>query len=297
VKPVAAPLPISALRRVEWRARRLAGALLRGEHRSAFRGRGFEFDQVVPYAWGDDVRDIDWNVTARLGEPYRKLYVEERELTIVLLFEDALSLRFGSGERTKREALIEMAQLLAFVSAETRDRLGVWHATPRGQRIREPRRGRPRVLRLAAELAAEPEPELRAGAVPQIDWKLLGSALPRGSVLVWLSDFPPRPAPPGWSALGRRFELVGVRVDDPFERELPRAGLLPTVDSQSGEVVPLDTANAATRARHRAWRDARDAAFRALFPEPGSRLCFSTADDPTRSLLGFFEARMRRSGR
>jgi len=243
------------------------------------------------------VRDIDWNVTARLGEAYRKQYVEECELTVVLLFEDSPTLQFGSGARTKREALVEMAQLLTFVAAETRDRLGVWHATPRGQRIREPRRGRGNLLRLAAELAAQRPPELHAGGDAAIDWALVGSSLPRGSVLVWLGDFPPRPAPPGLSALTRRFELVGVRVDDPFERELPRAGLLPTVDPLSGEVVPLDTANAATRARHRAWRDARDAAFRALFPEPGSRLCFSTADDPTRSLLGFFEARMRRSGR
>ncbi len=292
-----AALPISALRRVEWRARRVLGALVRGDHRSAFRGRGFEFDQVVPYAWGDDIRDIDWNVTARLGEPYRKLYVEERELTVVLLFEDSLTLQFGSGERTKRQALIEMAQLLAFVSAQTRDRLGVWHATPRGQRIREPRRGRANLLRLAGELAVQPAPELRAGGAPQIDWSLLASSLPRGSVLVWLSDFPPRPAPAAWDALRRRFELVGVRVDDPFERELPRLGCLPAVDPATGEVVPVDTASDATRARHRAWREAREAAWRELFPAPHARLCFSTEDDATRRLLAFFEARMRRIGR
>jgi uncharacterized protein (DUF58 family) len=294
---MAAPLPISALRRVEWRARRLASALLRGEHRSAFRGRGFEFDQVVPYAWGDDVRDIDWNVTARLGDAYRKQYVEERELTVVLLFEDSLSLQFGSGARTKREALIEMAQLLAFVAAETRDRLGIWHATPSGQCIREPRRGRSNLLRLAGELATHPPPRLAFGGTPRIDWELVRSSLPLGTVLVWLGDFPPRPAPIGLPALARRFELVGVRVDDPFERELPSVGLLPAVDPQTGEVVPLDTGSPAARARHRAWREARDAAWLALFPGPRSRLCFSTEDDPTRRLLGFFEARMRGGGR
>jgi uncharacterized protein (DUF58 family) len=297
VNAVAAPLPISALRRVEWRARRLASALLRGEHRSAFRGRGLDFDQVVPYAWGDDVRDIDWNATARLGEAYRKRYVEERELTVVLLFEDSLSLQFGSGERTKREVLVEMAQLLTFVAAETRDRLGTWHASPRGQHIREPRRGRGNLLRLAGELAAQPAPDLRCAAAPEIDWTLLASSLPRGSVVVWLGDFPPRPAPAGWPALARRFELVGVRVDDPFERELPRLGLLPAADPLSGEVVPLDTESEAARARHRAWRDAREDAWRALFPQPHSRLCFSTGDDPTRRLLAFFEARMRSFGR
>ena len=105
---MAATAPQGLLRKLEWRVRHVADTSLGGEYRSAFRGRGREFDQVVRYEWGDDVRDIDWNVTARLGEPYRKKFVEERELTVVLLFEDSLSLQFGSGSKTKRDTLLEV---------------------------------------------------------------------------------------------------------------------------------------------------------------------------------------------
>ena len=135
--------PQSLLRKLEWRVRHTADSLLGGEYRSTFRGRGREFDQVVKYEFGDDVRDIDWNVTARLGEPYRKKFVEERELTTVLLFEDSLSLQFGSGRRTKRNTALEMAGSFALLCAGNRDRAGFWHATPSTHLMREPVRAAP----------------------------------------------------------------------------------------------------------------------------------------------------------
>src|SRR5476649_3059302 len=106
------PSALALLRRLEWRVRHAVENVLSGEYRSAFRGRGMEFDQVVKYEFGDDIRDIDWNVTARLGEPYRKKFIEERELTVILVIEDSLSLQFGYGARTKREALFELAALV-----------------------------------------------------------------------------------------------------------------------------------------------------------------------------------------
>jgi len=136
-----APTPSSLLRKLEWRVRHTADALLGGEYRSVFRGRGREFDQVVKYEFGDDVRDIDWNVTARRGEPYRKQYIEERQLTVVLLFDDSLSLQFGSGSRSKRDTLLELAGLFALLSAGNRDRAGFWHALPHSHLVREPVRG------------------------------------------------------------------------------------------------------------------------------------------------------------
>src|SRR5262245_65997218 len=118
------PSPSSLLRKLQGRARHTADALLGGEYRSVFRGRGREFDQVVQYEFGDDVRDIDWNVTARRGEPYRKQYIEERQLTVVLLFDDTLSLQFGSGARSKRATLLELAGPCALLAAGQRDRAG-----------------------------------------------------------------------------------------------------------------------------------------------------------------------------
>src|SRR3984885_14765364 len=134
--------PLALLRQLEWRVRHAVENVLSGEYRSAFRGRGMEFDQVVRYEFGDDVRDIDWNVTARLGEPFRKKFVEEREVTLLLVFEDSPTLLFGSGAVSKREALLELAGLVMLLGAVNGDRVGFVHALPEGPVFREPVRGR-----------------------------------------------------------------------------------------------------------------------------------------------------------
>jgi uncharacterized protein (DUF58 family) len=133
---------LAMLRQLEWRVRHAVENVLSGEYRSAFRGRGMEFDQVVKYEFGDDVRDIDWNVTARLGEAYRKKFVEEREVTLLIVFEDSPSLQFGSGAQSKREALLELGGLVMLLGAVNRDRVGFVHATPTGYVFREPVRTR-----------------------------------------------------------------------------------------------------------------------------------------------------------
>ena len=138
------------LRRLEWRLEHEVENRLVGEYFSVFRGRGMEFDQVVKYEYGDDIRDIDWNVTARLGEPYRKKFVEERELVVMLVIEDSLSLQFGSGTRTKREALFELAALVMLLAALNRDAIGVLHVQPGGYHLTERVRGRSAVVRSAA---------------------------------------------------------------------------------------------------------------------------------------------------
>src|SRR3954468_22705529 len=121
--------PLAMLRQLEWRVRHAVENVLSGEYRSAFRGRGMEFDQVVKYQWGDDLRDIDWNVTARLGEAYRKKFVEERELSMILLMEDSPALQFGSAGRSRRETLLETAALLMLVAALNRDRVGLFYTS------------------------------------------------------------------------------------------------------------------------------------------------------------------------
>ena len=156
---------LALLRQLEWRVRHAVENVLSGEYRSAFRGRGMEFDQVVKYEFGDDVRDIDWNVTARLGEPYRKKFVEEREVTLLLVFEDSPSLHFGSGAQSKREALLELAGLVMLLGAVNRDRVGFVHAAPGGTLFREPVRGRGRILHLAASLLSRPAPDPAAAEI------------------------------------------------------------------------------------------------------------------------------------
>jgi uncharacterized protein (DUF58 family) len=283
--------PLALLRQLEWRVRHAVENMLSGEYRSAFRGRGMEFDQVVRYEFGDDVRDIDWNVTARLGEPYRKKFVEEREVTLLIVFEDTPSLNFGSGAQTKREALLELAGLVMLLGAVNRDRVGFVRAAPGGHLFREPVRGRGAILHAAATLLAQPAPDPSAGA-PEIPWRLLSRAAPKHSVMIWLGDFAPREKPDGWTVLQRRYQTMGFRVEDPWERELPRDGLFAAYDPTAGRLVTLE-GSAAERAAHAKWRRERDESWQTLFPDPLSRLVVGADQNRLDALVKFFHARMR----
>jgi uncharacterized protein (DUF58 family) len=294
--------PLTLLRQLEWRVRHAVENVLSGEYRSAFRGRGMEFDQVVKYEFGDDVRDIDWNVTARLGEPYRKKFVEEREVTLLLVFEDSPSLHFGSGAQSKREALLELAGLVMLLGAVNRDRVGFVHAAPGGNLFREPVRGRGQILHLAATLLARPAPE-PTDAAPVLPWGFLARAAPKHSVLIWLGDFPPGlrgnrsgPQPEGWTVLQRRYQTMGFRVDDPWERSLPTDGGLAAYDPTAGRLVTLD-GSAAERAAHAEWVRDREAAWLTLFPDPLSRLVVGTEQNRLDALVRFFHARMTSGSR
>ena len=290
---------LALLKQLEWKVRHAVENVLNGEYRSAFRGRGMEFDQVVKYTFGDDIRDIDWNVTARLGEPYRKKFVEEREVSLLLVFEDSVSLQFGSGEKSKREALLELAGLVMMLGAVNRDRVGFLHASPAGYTLKEPVRGRGQILHAAAQLLGQPAPTLEAPRTQTrnpgsdfLPWRLLAKAAPRHSILIWLGDFPPRVSPEGWSVLSRRYQPMGFRVDDPWECTLPTDRILTTYDPVAGRLVTLDGNSSAQRAAHATWVQERDAAFKAIFPDPLSRLVVRTDEDRLDALVRFFHARM-----
>lgn len=281
---------LAALRRLEWRVQHAVKNFLSGEYRSSFRGRGMEFDQVVRYEYGDDVRDIDWNVTARLGEPYRKKFVEEREITLLLLVEDSPSLQFGSGDCSKRDALLELACLVALLSSINRDRLGYLHATPEGFVFREPVRGRGAIMHAAASLIGHAPPPL-SDQPARIPWNFLSQAAPRHSILIWLGDFPARPQPEGWAVMRRRYQTMGFRIDDPWDQELPAGETLATFDPQAGRLVTLD-GGTSERQSHARWKAAREAAWRGLFPDPLSRLVASNDESRLDALVRFFHARM-----
>ncbi len=290
---------LALLKQLEWRVRHAVENVLSGEYRSAFRGRGMEFDQVVKYTFGDDIRDIDWNVTARLGEPYRKKFIEEREVSLLLVFEDSVSLQFGSGAQSKREALLELAGLVMMLGAVNRDRVGFLHASPDGYTLKEPVRGRGQILHAAATLLGQPVPSIEtheSKAENFIPWRMLAKAAPRHSIMIWLGDFPPRVEPEGWSVLSRRYQTMGFRVDDPWERQLPYDRVLTTYDPVAGRLVTLDGTSSAQRAAHAEWTQQRDAAFREIFPAPLGRLVVGTDQDRLDALVRFFHARMNQKG-
>jgi uncharacterized protein (DUF58 family) len=290
---------VARLRQLEWRVRHAVENVLSGEYRSTIRGSGMEFDQVVKYEYGDEVRSIDWNVTARLGEPYRKKFIEEREVTVLVVFEDTPSLQFGYGADSRREALLELAGLVMLLGAVNRDRVGFVHATPSGYTLSKPVRGRGRILHAAAILMGSAPPPLE-DAAPDVagpggcvvPFHMLARAAPRHSVLIWLGDFAPRPKPDGWPVLARRYQAMGFRVDDPWDRAMPSGEAFVAYDPVAERLVTIE-GSAAERAAHAEWRGRREASWRELFPAPLSRLVAGTDEDRLDALVRFFHARER----
>jgi len=190
------------------------------------------------------------------------------------------------------------------LGAVNRDRVGFLHASPAGYTLKEPVRGRGQILHAAATLLGQPAPSLEsqgstlpAPSSDYIPWRLLARAAPRHSIMIWLGDFPPRVEPEGWSVLTRRYQTMGFRVDDPWERTLPFDRTLTTYDPVAGRLVTLNGASSAQRAAHAEWVGQRDASFRALFPAPLSRLVVATDEERLEALVRFFHARMAAGNR
>lgn len=284
---------LALLRRLEWRVRHAVATVLTGEYRSSFRGRGMEFDQVVRYAFGDDVRDIDWNVTARLGEPYRKKFVEEREVCLLLVFEDSPALQFGSAERTRRETLLELASLLMLLGAVNRDRVGLIYASPTGHWFQRPLPGRQVIMHTAAQLLGQPPPLPDASPVVDLPWSLVQRAAPRHSVLLWLGAFAAGPEPEGWRVLRRRYQAMGFRADDPWDRALPDTSHLPVYDPLAGRITTLNPRSSAQRRAHAEWVERREAHFGSLLPNPTDRLAVRTDEPVFEAMVNFFRRRAK----
>jgi uncharacterized protein (DUF58 family) len=267
-----------------------------GDYRSVFRGRGMEFDQVVKYLWGDDPRDIDWNVTARLGEPYRKKFVEERDLSVALVFEDSPALQFGSKGRTRRETLLQSAALLMLISAANKDRVGVFYISPTGHWFERAVAGRRDVVRVASLLLSQPPPTLDGASRCTIPWSMVRKAVPRRSVLPWFGAFLPGQLPSGWRELQQRYQVIGVRADDAWDDELPAGMRFAAYDPLSGRLTTIDSDSIAEKAAHRRWRGEREGHFAHLFPRLADRLKVANDEDPLNALGAYFH-RQSASGR
>ena len=244
-------LPPDLLRRIrqlEIRARRLVNDLFLGEYLAVFRGRGIEFSEVREYLPGDDIRTIDWNVTARLGEPYVKKFVEERELNVVLAVDVSSSELFGTVARTKRELATEIAALLAFSAVTSNDKIGLVAFSSDIERFIPPRKGARYVLRLLRELLyLTPQ---RAGTSIAVALDYLSHVLKRRSTVFLISDF----LDTGYEAIlrvtARRHEIVAICLTDPRELELPDVGLVELEDAEAGTRAIIDTSEPAVRRQY-----------------------------------------------
>lgn len=264
------PIPaeiLAAVRRIEIRTRRLVEEVFSGEYHSVFKGTGMEFREVREYVPGDDVRAIDWNVTARTGQPFVKLYDEERELTVILAVDLSRSGRFGSGARTKMEIAAELCGVLAFAAIANKDKVGLVLFSDRVEKYIPPAKGRSHVLRLIRELLSF-RPEGRGTDLNE-PLRLLGSVLKRKATVFLVSDFWTGDFVTSLSVLSRRHDVVAVRVRDPREAELPAVGLVHWVDAESERHLLVDTSSARLRRRLSARTESHDSGLARLFSSRG----------------------------
>jgi len=308
---------IKKIRLIELRTNRLVSETLAGQYHSVFKGQGMNFDEVREYQPGDDVRSIDWNVTARMDHPYIKKFVEERELTVMLVVDVSGSGLFGSGEASKRELAAEIASVLAFSATRNNDKVGLLLFTDAVEKFIPPRKGRSHVLRVIRDiLFYEPR---RAGTDLNIALDFLGRVLPHRAIVVVVSDFLGQSAPTrrevaahlrrsvilsetlGQASLtalrqaNRRHDVVAVQITDRFELELPNLGYLVLKDAETGEVLEINTGNDRRRRAFARRQEERQKDLRRLFSAAGIDSIQLRTDRPYAAELGrFFEAREKR---
>jgi uncharacterized protein (DUF58 family) len=295
VAAAAALTPERVLRRLEWQVIRRLDGRLQGDYRTLLPGIGIDFKDVREYEPGDDVRHIDWNVTARADTPFVRQYVEDREVTAWLLLDRSPSMGFGPSERPKDLVLTELATTLAQLLARGGNRIGAVVYDNAGQRTLPPRGGRNQVLRLARELLAPPSAARGATELSTLISTGLSLAT-RRSLIVIVSDFI---SAPGWerplALLARRHEVVAIRLQDPREYDLPDAGFIVVEDSETGEQVTVDTSDPEFRRRLREGAEAHQADITAAVTRLGVDLqTLSTEEDLVAALVRMAELRKRR---
>jgi uncharacterized protein (DUF58 family) len=292
--PSIAPEALAGIRRLEIRTRRLVNDLFAGRYHSTFKGRGMSFAEVREYQPGDDIRSIDWNVTARMSTPFVKRFTEERELTILLVVDNSASLKFGTVDRSKHALAVELAALLTFAALRNGDKVGLLLFGAGVERYVPPRKSKLHALRLLRDMLVL-EPRGRgtglAGALAYLN------RIQRKRCIVFLfSDF----LADGWEKpLGvtrRRHDTIAFQLEDPRERELPAAGRIELEDLETGDRVAVNTSSPAVRDRFRRLmterRAARDAAFKRLALDT---IPLMTGRPYLKALMGFFDARARRA--
>jgi uncharacterized protein (DUF58 family) len=281
------------VRRIEVSTNRLVDQGVAGEYHSVFKGRGMEFAEVRPYQPGDDVRTIDWNVTARMGQPFLKRMVEERDLTVFLAVDVSGSLGFGSRAILKRELAAEIAALLAFAALRNRDRVGAALVSDRIHLLLPPRRRRNHVLRLAREILTA-----RVSGATDLD-AALGKLLPslkKRAVLFLISDFVEARATRALERATARHDVVAVEIFDPLDDEIPVSGPVLVRDAETGSVMLAGGSRQA--ARHGERRRAERQSVRQTFKRLGVDLLTLRTDQPYfPSLVSFFEKRRKRLAR
>jgi uncharacterized protein (DUF58 family) len=288
---------IKKIRYIQIYTSKAVNDVLAGEYHSVFKGQGMEFDEVRAYQPGDDIRTIDWNVTARTGHPYVKRYVEEREITVFFLVDLSASGAFGSREKLKNEIAAEFCALLAFSAIKNNDKVGLIVFTDTIELFIPPAKGTSHVLRLIRELLYFDPGKKRQSAGTDIALALdyLGRVLHKRGVVFLVSDFLDQDFEKPLSVLARRHDLIAVTVTDPHENTLPDVGLLEIKDAETGDTVLVDTGNKNVRTGYEQLANERNEKLSTLFKSNGvDHIQLYTDRDYLLDLVKFFRKRMKK---
>lgn len=290
VRARVSPEILKQVRRVELKTRGLVDALFSGEYRSVFKGQGMEFAEVREYTPGDEVRAIDWNVTARMSKPYVKRYIEERELTVMLALDVSGSEMFGTVRRFKSDVITEFAAVVALAAVRNNDRVGILFFTDRVELVVPPRKGKRHMLRIVRDLLAFEPAGTRTDLSPPLQY--MQRTLHQHTVIFLVSDFQAEGYEHALKVLARRHDVVAVTLNDPAEELLPNVGVARLRDPETGEYVEIDTSNKSVRAAYTEGVSAERLARRRLLRRAGlDEIELKTESDVIEPLLKFFRAR------
>jgi uncharacterized protein (DUF58 family) len=284
---------LKQVRQIEIRTKGLVNQVFSGEYHSVFKGRGMEFSEVREYQYGDDIRSIDWNVTARFGHPYIKIFEEERELTVMLMVDLSGSLMFGSVSKTKQRIAAELSSILAFSALKNNDKVGLILFTDKIEKFVPPRKGRKHVLRIIREvLSFEPE-----GKSTNISGALeyMNNAIKKKSIAFLISDFMDEGYEKILRIVGRKHDLIGIVLDDRREKEIPNIGLVKLVDAETGTERWIDTSSRRVRERMVLDRKEREKLRNSIFIKSRlDKIEVTTGSNYIQPLVQFFRRREKR---
>lgn len=284
---------LKQVRQIEIRTKGLVNQVFSGEYHSVFKGRGMEFSEVREYQFGDDIRNIDWNVTARFGHPFIKVFEEERELTVILMVDLSGSLMFGSVSKTKQRIAAELSAILAFSALKNNDKVGLILFTDKIEKFVPPRKGRKHVLRIIREvLSFEPEGNLTniRGAL-----EFMNNAIKKRSIAFLISDFMDNGYEKILKIVGRKHDLIGIVLDDRREKEIPNLGLIKLSDAETGEERWIDTSSKRVRNQMLLYRKEKENTRKSVFISSGlDSVEVTTGSDYIQPLVKFFRRREKR---
>ena len=282
---------LKRVRQIEIKTKGLSNNIFAGEYHSAFKGRGMAFAEVREYQYGDDIRDIEWNVTARFNKPFVKVFEEERELTVMLCVDVSGSLEFGSNVQTKRRMQTEIAATLAFSAIQNNDKIGVIFFSDRIEKFIPPKKGRKHILYIIRELLEFKPESNRTDVAFAVEY--LTSVIKRRCTAFLLSDFiDDKDFRQPLTIANRKHDVVAVQVYDRRVAELPDVGLMQVRDAETGEEMLVDTGSKKVRNMHAAWWRGQQNRLREIFTRSGvDNVSVRTDHDYVTALMGLFKQR------